>query len=1049
MNIAEISVRRPVAMTMVYVLICVVAAVFIPRLGIELYPAVELPILSVMTTYDGVGPDEVDENVTEPIVNAIKGVAGIEEINSTSQEGMSFVTISFGYGQDMDEAYDEINNSLSTITRMIPDDADAPILFQFDISSQPIMRLAIDGNLAIDELKTIAEDTVTPLVERVDGIASVDVKGGADRIIQVDVYNNRLQAYGITLSQISQALAARNIQLSSGQITQNGMDYEIITTEYFQSLDDIRETVITTLDGASITVADVSNVYETFEDSSSTVYVNGVPGIYLDISKESDANASTVSKGVTALLEGINADVPEGVHVSVLSDDTSLIDSTMNQVYSAGLQGVLLSVLVIILFLRNIKSAFIISLTLPISILITLMVMAFMDLTINMMTMSGLILGMGMVVDSSIVILENIFVYREQGKKSAVAAILGSKNMINAIVASTLTTLCVFIPLLIYQTQLEMFGEMFRDMVITVCASLVASLVVAITLVPALCGSILQIHTRTQKPLKNLFMKRIDDAIANAIHKTEEGYASVLKFCLKNKFLVISFVIALLILSVSQLLTMGLSLAPPGGADDQVTVELELPIGTSDEVVEEYLFEYQDIVLEVLDPEVYESLVLTVGASGRMSSGGSTGSIQINLPELNEQTMSATEIQNALRPYQYYWSNVAVTFSAGRGFGGGSSAIDVQIMSEDYEAAQEVAAQIEELMLSNEALVDVATDFEEGAPRFQIVIDSAKASSFGVSVSTIANEIKSAVSGSVATVYRADGNEYNIEVSLRDEDLTSTADLGSISVNTSQGRVSLDNFIIYSESTSPQSIARLDGERINHVTAGVADGLTSTEGQAIVEQLIAEYIALPESVEIEYGGDSSDITDLLGAFMIVILLAVFLVFAVMAAQFESLIDPFIIFASIPLLAIGVIGIYLITGDQLTVFSMVGVVALAGIVVNNGIVLVDYTNQLVDKKVPLLEACIEAGRNRLQPILMSTLTTVLGMVPLAFFPGEGAEMMQPIAMTIVGGLLTGSFMTLFISPVLYSMFNKKREKRFDNPNSLINQLSEFDASGINS
>lgn len=1044
MNIAEISVRRPVAMTMVYILICVVAMVFIPRLGIDLYPSTELPILSVLTTYPGVGPEEVDENVTDEIIDALKGVPGLVSINSISRESLSMVILEFGFGEDLDEAFDNLTSELSKITRMLPDGADAPTLVSFDISSAPMMRLGINGDLPIDELKELAENTVQPLIERIDGVSSVDINGGADAIIQVDVHHNRLEAYGLTLAQISSALSARNIQLSSGEITQDGVDYEIITTEYLNSLDDIRQTVITTIDGASIHVADVADVYESFKESSSNVYINGVQGLYIAISKETDANAATVAKSVRAILEEVNADLPYGVNLSVLSDDTTLIDSTMDQVYAAGIEGALLAALIIFLFLRNLKSAFIICLTIPISILITLMVMAMMGLTINMMTMAGLILGIGMVVDSSIVILENIFLHREKGEKSAIAAILGSRTMINAIVASTLTTLCVFAPILIYKAELKMLGELFQDMVITVCVSLSASLIVAVTLVPALCGSILQIQTRTQKPLKNKFLHSIDNKCAAFLKGIENGYAISLKFCLQNRFLVLSLIGFMLVVSVMQLSSMGLNLAPPGSADDKVTIELELPIGTNKEIVEDYLFEFQEIILREFEGD-YENIIMNSGSSGRGGGGGSNeGSIQINLPELDQQTKSPDEIKAILAPYMNQWSDVKITFSAGRGIGGGSEAIDIRILSEDTSVAMGIAKQIEDLLNKSVPMVtDVATDFEDGSPRFQVAIDTEKAAAFGVSVSAIASEIRSAVNGTTATIYRADGKERDIDVLIRGEDLQFTSDLGALSVNTPTGRMTIDNFIIYKEGSSPQSIKRENGERINHITAGLVDGISATEAQAMVEQVVLENIVLPDTVKLEFSGEASDIAEYLGSFLIVILLAIFLVFAVMAAQFESFVDPFIIFMSIPLLAIGVIAVYKLTGEMLTIFSMVGIVSLAGIVVNNGIVLVDYTNQLVDKKMPVFEACIEAGRNRLQPILMSTLTTVLGMVPMAFFPGEGAEMMQPIAVTIVGGLLSGSFMTLFVSPILYSMLNKKRQKRFENPESLINQLEEFD------
>lgn len=1037
MNITELSVRRPVTITMVYILICVVACVFIPRLGIELFPSTEMPVLSVMTTYSGVGPEEIDENVTQVITNAIKGVSGIKSIRANSTDGNSNIMLEFGYDQDLDEAKDNIEQALTSITNRLPDGCGTPTVRQFDMSSAPIMRLAIQGELPLDELYTLADETISPLLERVNGVASVDIRGGSTKEIHVDIDNNRLEAYGLSFSDISQALSARNIQLSSGDITQNGIDYEIITSEYFKGLEDIRQTVVTTIDGASVRVDDIADVYEAYDEQGRNVYINGIQSLYISVSNESDVNPSEVSKGIQEILPQVNEELPKGVTAYIISDDTTMIDATMDEVYSSGIVGAILAVIIIFIFLRNFKTSFIIGLSLPISILITLMCMSIMDLTINMMTMAGLILGMGMVVDSSIVILENIYKHRELGEKPAIAAIMGSKNMINAIVASTLTTLCVFVPILLYKTELEMIGQMFQEMVVTVVISLVASLFVAVTLVPALCGSILKIETRTQKPLKNKVLRNVDNAFNRAIRGIENKYVAAMGFCLNNRFLTLTLVFSMLVFSLVHFSGMGMNLAPSSSADDQVNITVTLPIGTNKEVVSDYLFRFQDLIIQECEG-AYNSIILDSGTSN-------SGSIQINLPEPSEQKMSPTEIKNVLTPHLTSWSDVTVSFSSGRGPGGSSGAVDIKLASNDTDAVEKVIAEITTLLENNvPALTDISNDLENGSPRYRMAIDIDAAAAAGVSVSAIANEIRTAVSGSTATTYYEGGTEIEVIVGMKDSDISSPSDLSALSINTNNGRMNLGNFVTIEEGRSPQKIQREDGDRVNHITASLVEGTAATDVQQVIEDIIAANIVLPDSVTLSYEGDASDIEQFSGAFVIVIILAIVLVFAVMAAQFESLVDPFIIFFSIPLLLIGVVGVYVLTEQTLSMYSIVGIVALVGIVVNNGIVLVDYTNQLVDKKIKVKEACLKAGKERLQPILMSTLTTVFGMVPMAFFPGEGAESMQPICITIVGGLCSGAFMTLFVTPVMYSLFNKRREKRFDDPLALINQLEELDS-----
>jgi multidrug efflux pump subunit AcrB len=950
------------------------------------------------------------------------------------------IQLEFGYDKDMDEAVDDVTSILTRISSSLPDGADAPSIMRFGMSASAIMRLSVTGDMSLSELRVIAENNVLPYLERVNGVASAEVNGGATTEIHVDVSNNRLQAYGLTLNTITSALAARNVQVSNGTLTHGNVDYEIITDEYFKSLDDIRNTVISSGSGsAAIRLDDVAEVYQSTvsRGQGASVYINGEPGLYISVTNESGTNPSTISKGVKAIMSEIEANLPKGVNVAILSDNTSLIDSTMNQVYSSGIQGAVLAVMIIFFFLRNFKSSIIIGISIPISVLITLSVMSIMGLTINMMTMAGLILAMGMTVDSSIVILENIHQRRAWGEKPAIAAILGSRNMFLAIMASTATTVCVFIPVLVYRAELEMYGMMFQEPVLTIVVSLVVSLVVAVTLVPALCGSILKINTRTQKPFHWKPFKVIDGVVNAGLRAIENGYARALKFCLENRFIVLILVAAALIPSVQRLTTSGMNLAPGSQADDQVNVSIRLPVSTNNALTRQYLFEFQDIILREIPEEAISTLVLNAGNSN-------SGTIQINLPPLEEQTMSASEVQEKLRPYLTMWSDVTVSFSAGRGMGGGGSGINIRIVSDDADASSQVANEIVALLKTREPqVVNPATDLENGAPRYEITINTDAAAAAGVNVNTISSLLRTALSGATATSFHYGGEDISIIVALAENELIEPADLAAITIQTSDGLMSLDNFISYRKAVSPQQIQREEGVRVNRVSGSLATGAVATQVQARVEQLIADNIVLPDTVKLEYQGDARDINRFGGAFVVVILLAVFLVFAVMAAQFESLVDPFIIFASIPLLAIGVSLVYRFMGQTLNLYSLFGVVALVGIVVNNGIVLVDFTNQLVARKTPVKEACIEAGRNRLQPILMTTLTTVLGMVPIAFFPGEGAAMMQPICLTIVGGLMSGAFMTLFVSPILYSIFNKRREKRFNDPESLMNQLEEVD------
>ena len=671
----------------------------------------------------------------------------------------------------------------------------------------------------------------------------------------------------------------------------------------------------------------------------------------------------------------------------------------------------------------------------PISIIITLMVMSIADITINTMSMVGLILGMGMIVDASIVVLENIHGYRAKGNNSAVAAILGSQEMFNAILASTATTLCVFIPVIIYKNELEMMGQMFQDLALTVMISLTASLFVAITLVPSLCGSILRLDTRTQKPLRFKPMRIVDSALEMIETALQNGYAVSIQFVLRHRLLMITFIGILLFYSVLQFGGLGMNLTPMMSTNDRVQLSVTLPAGTTQEVTKKYLFAMQErIEAEV---EGYTSIITQVGTSN-------TGSIQLNLPDIGEQTVTALEIQSTIRPFFSLWPEATWSFSAGRG-PDSSSAIDIEIRSDDSNASQAVVNDIMKI-LSDQVpqLASIESDLSNGDPQIRVVVDQSRIAALGVNMNSVKTSLEAAIEGLAASTsfVLSDDTSINVIASLDSNEITSLNDIGSLLVSGDLGMVRLDSFASLTVENSPKTISREDKQRVNHVTGTLSEGYSATEVQSVVEEVLESSLVIPDTVTISYSGEAYRINQFSGSVIIVIIVALFLVYAVMAAQFESLIDPFIIFASIPLLLIGVIWIHVFMGESFSLYSAVGIVALAGIVVNNGIVLVDAINRLVLKKIPVFEAILEAARNRLKPILMTTLTTVLGLVPLAFFPGSGGELIQPIALTIVGGLIAGAFLTLFITPILYSVLNVRREMQYENPDSLQNQLASL-------
>lgn len=1046
MNIAELSVRRPVLMTVIYALICVICVIFIPQLDTALYPSVEFPMLSVSVSCGDAGPEEIELQIAKKLENQLDSLEGLKTITSQCQSGRCNVMLEFEYGTDLDEAYSDVQTLVNRITRSLPDWAETPTIMKFDMSmmNSSVMSLMLSGNKSKEELSILADEIVEPMLMRIDGVAQVDISGKSQSEYEVTVVPSRLAAYGITLSQIVSVIKARNTQSTSGEVKKEGMKYSVVIDERYTDINEIAETVITTIDGYPVKVSDVAEVRLVENTGGSTSYLNGNPIVQLSISSESDASDTQVAKKIREAIPSINAELPEGIELIIRNDSTQMITSTLTEVYKSAILGVVLAAIVIFVFLRNIKSTIIISLSMPICIMITLMVMAFADVSVNSLSMSGLILAIGMIVDASIIILENTYYFRSIGKSSAAAAILGSRDMFNAILASTLTTLCVFIPMLIFKKDLGMIGMMSQDMVVTVCISLACSLFVAVTLVPALSGSILRINSRTQRPLKFPPLRAIDNFIEKAEQGMKEGYGRVLSYCLNHKLMIVVILLLLLGFSLTFFTGMGMNLTPQMMTDDQVSFSLTMPNGTVKEVTQAEVFKVYNDIKTNLPKEAYTSITVNV-------SNGNTGSISISLPDITEQKYSATEIKQLCLPYLNTKVNATWSSGSGRGPGGGT-AINVEILSEDSQTALEAADEIASILKSYvPEVTNIQNDITNGAPKIAIALDTAKARDLGVSASALSAALSAAISGTTATELTtfSASTTYDVVVKFQDKFVEDIDSLSNQRIPATNGSVLLGNIAEFSLETSPARITRENKRRVNHVTASLATGFDASEAQAAVDQALADHLVLPEGVTINQKGEMADFGEFKGTLIKIVIVSLILVYGVMAAQFESLIDPFIIFATIPLLMIGVIFIHILMDMSFTMFSVVGVVALIGVVVNNGIVLVDCINRLIiTERLPVYDACLAAGKGRLRPILMTTITTVLGLVPMAFFPGEGSEMLQPIALTFFGGLISGAFLTLILSPVLYAIFNKHKEKHYNDPEALVNQLRQFDIDQLN-
>ncbi|MDR0629347.1 MAG: efflux RND transporter permease subunit [Treponema sp.] len=1038
MSLAKTAVSRPTTIFIIFMLLIGLGVFAMLNLPIDLFPEINPPYLVVVTTYTGAGPEEVERSVSRVLEAALSGVSSLEKVTSTSSKGSSMVIMEFTYGTDLADASNSVRDALERVRNYMPTEADSPMIFRFDPSMIPIMGLMVTGNRSPEELRELAEDTIVPRIEQTPGVATASVNGGREKIIRVEIPQSRLEAYGLTVTQMQQMLSSQNMQVAAGTITEGGLSYILTTMGEYTSLEQIRNTVISYKGGGvvngemqlprTVFLRDVANVIDGYRDEESTVFVNGTPAVMMQVQKQSGKNSVQTARNLRERLEKMTRELPQDIKITELFNTTDQIENSLNQVTSTAVSGALLAVLILFIFLRSIKPTLIIGISIPISLIVTLMVMYFAGLTLNLMTMAGLVLGIGMLVDNSIVILENIYRYREKGSKLQAAAVLGAQEMIVAIIASTLTTICVFAPLVAFQGLLEMAGEMFAGLAFTVVISLAISLITAIVLVPVLSSHYLPLVTRKQKPLRGPLVV-LDRAFEGFFNRLDASYRWAVDKVLRYKLVVILLLLGLFGGSIFMIPRIGWVFMPEQAADS-VSINVTLPMGSPLPETEAILQRVQAIVEK--EVQGYERLVLNAGGGGMMGSGGSsnTGSLRINLPEFDKRIDSADTIKTKMRSHFNEFPGVSFAFGGG-GMGMGSgNPIDIVIRTDDLVKGKGIAEKIAALLRERipEAR-EPRVDLEDGLPQIEIEIDRDRLYALGLNTYTVGNEIKAAVDGITATRYKSSGHDYDVVLVLAEADRSTRPALDHIFVNSQvAGRVPLSNFASYQEGTGPMTIRRENQSRVIHVTAGAVPGTKINLLESQVRALITAEIPAEDDVIIEYAGDNAEMMRMMSRFVLIMVVAVFLVFGVMASLFESFKDPFIIIFTIPLSVIGIVAIYLITGTTFNILTAVGLLVLMGVIVNNGIVLVDYTNLLRKRGLSLHQACVEAAGNRLRPILMTTLTTILGLVPMAFFPGEGSELVAPIGKTVLGGLSFGTLMTLFLMPTTYAIMNKRSDER---------------------
>ncbi len=1020
--ISEKTMQHPILLLMVFTLLGLTGVFTMSKTSLSLMPDVDMPYLTVSATYTNAGPESVEKSVTKPIEDALVSLSGLKNINSTSMEGRSQVSLEFNYGTDLEIAANDVRTKLSRITSRLPDDV-TPNILKMDANSMPILRIAVRGNRSADDLKQIADDYIVDVIEQADGVGEASSSGGRTKIVRVEIEQNRLQAYGLTLTQVASSLARQNIEIGGGQITEGSRDYSVRTIGEYKSIDEINNTVVTTKNGYDVKLIDLGHAFLGYKDASSEVYINGEPGVYVSVTKQSGENSVNVANGVYKKMEALKETLPSDITMEIVRDDTDSIRDTLSTLLDSAWQGLVLAVVILFIFLCSIKTTIIIAVSIPLSIIITLLAMNMCGITLNMMTMTGLILGVGMIVDASVVMIDNIYAYRMRGTKAHVAAVLGTQEMIVSVISGNLTTICVFIPFLFFMKDLGFMGQMFKGIIFTIVIALVCSLFVAIFLVPVLAGHFLPLTNRNEKPVKSAVFKFLYGTFERAQKAIEKVYGWGLKKALNHRIATICVCMTALVISLMFVPTLRIQMMT-GGHDDSVTVKMVLPVGTSLEETTDIVQQFEKIVMDEI--KGIKNVITSIG-SGSRNATSYTGQIQIQLPPSDRQIDNDQTIQKKLRAHFGDFTDVEFSFGQGRRQQMTGADIDIVIRSQSLSKAMDVARQVSDVMEKMSEVGEPTVDTEDGLPQVQIEVDRQRAYNFGVNVNSVANEIKASIEGTTATTFRDNGNDYSVYVMLRPQDRQKVIDLDQIYVSGSKGLVALSNIASVVKGLGPVSIKHENRNRLVHVTANILNDENANVIEKKIKEECSKAFIVPEGVSVTYEGSWKEMAKQGAMYGKIILMAIILVFGVMAATYESFRAPIINIFTIPFLCIGVIFIYKITNQAFSLMSAVGLIMLVGIVVNNGIILVDYTNLLRERGKPMLEACYEAGVSRLRPVLMTTLTTILGMIPMCFASSGSAGMVQPIGVAVVGGLVSSTFITLFFIPVLYSYVMYSRIK----------------------
>ena len=1013
MRIAAFCARRPVLTVMVTLIGVLIGLNALDRLPIDLMPEVDYPSLRISAQYEGAGPAEVESQVVEPIEDAVAAVAGVERLESVSAEGQGDVTLSLAWGTDLDATANDIRERIDRIMPQLPDEVERPRLRMFDMSDRPVMVIGMASDLDPVELRRLAEDRVQDRLERIPGVGAADVWGGLEREIEVAVDRGRLQASGLALEDVRDALREADFEVAAGVREDGRQERGLRVPGRITDLDELGDIVIgRDDDGGRLRLAHVAEVRDTHERETRRIRIDGEPGIRLGVRARTDANTVAVARELRDELELLQREMPQ-LGLVVVRDTAVYIERSMQNLGRAILYGTGLALLVLLAFLRDARAAAVAAVAIPVSLITTFALIYFAGFTLNLMTVGGMALGVGLMVDNAIVVLESILARRERGLPAYRAAVEGTTEVAPAVTASTLTTLAIFVPLIFLE---GLAGALFTQLAWVVGFSLAASLLVAFTVVPMLAARLPQ-RQRSRRP--------------PWYRALEGGYRRLLAGALRRRPAVLGVTVAAVALAVVLLPRLGTEMMPATDEGD-IRISFEWQPGASLAFMDERMQQLEQRVLERV-PEVanWDS---STGTGGFRAGGGHTSRLDLALVPVGERDRSSAAVARELRQAlegQVPGAEVRVRDRGTRmmrGVGGaGDEELSISVHGFQRETLDRLAEAVEQRIEPIPGVTDVSFAMDDAAPEERLVVDRARAADMNVSVSRVADTIEAAVAGARAGLFRDGGEEVAIRVRLAEGRTIEMGELLDVTVPSRDGElVALRNLVEVTEGESPLTIERRDRQRVTTVDANVADRDLGSVVADVRDEL-AE-MPFPQGYGWWIGGEYEEQAEMMRQLTLTLVLAVALVYMVMASLYESLRNPLVVMATVPLAGVGVVGLLWASGTTLNAQSFIGAILVVGVVVNNSILIVDRANRSLTAGIPPRQAALLAGRRRLRPVLMTALTTALALLPLALGLGEGAEAQAPMARAVIGGLATGTLVTLLVIPVVFTLFHSLRRRR---------------------